>query len=483
MDRAATRTYSAILAASSSLASKHAVLRVPPPATLPRHLQSHNLNEVPRLLSEPTTGRAAREARVARAMVAATHYSLAKKRTHLTAQLLDGEAEKVLKELEAHHDREQPKQQHRARSPQRQKANRTCRYCTIFNAMLYGSDPSNHPFEVVNHSAHVRASFDPDVNIASAGIGVDGDDDPPFQVLVPEDIAKEMVRLAHPLAWPLASPDLFQETAQVRRRPGRWEIDRSTLDPIERVKAWQAERDPRYLYEWVSWPWNDQAKAEIENILRIDGFKYSDEADEVSMQYEYSLEECQQTSFGLGIERSGLDIDAGQYQGVAKRVFRGEKVLISKADVRHLTRRDLVHMDLLGDYEQLSSKRAAGKKAPTNRNLQALAQGWSSAENALDPDLARQALAARARKLSEDWRGRMRGNTEYWLVSLGASKRLRFTTPVEGPPELWGALTWTAPALLFMFINRGTCQLPHFLLDSVLQGKQPLLTAFPKPSA
>src|SRR6185436_20440157 len=197
----------------------------------------------------------------------------------------------------------------------------------------------NHPFEVVNHSAHVRAAFAPDVNVASAGIGVDGEEDPPFQVLVPEDIAREMVRLAHPLAWPLAAPDLFQETSQVRRRPGGWAIDRTKLDPIERIMAWQAERDPRYLYEWVSWPWNDESKAEIENILRVDGFQYADEADEVSMQYEYSLEECQQTSFGLGIERSGLDIDAGQYQGIAKRVFRGEKVLISKTDVAHLTRR------------------------------------------------------------------------------------------------------------------------------------------------
>src|SRR6185436_9729476 len=106
----------------------------------------------------------------------------------------------------------------------------------------------NHPFEVVNHSAHVRAAFAPDVNVASAGIGVDGNEDPPFQVLVPEDIAKEMVRLAHPLAWPLAAPDLFQETAQVRRKTGRWEVDRITLDPAARVKAWQVERDPRYLY-------------------------------------------------------------------------------------------------------------------------------------------------------------------------------------------------------------------------------------------
>jgi len=454
------------------------VLRVPPPA-VPRSLQSHHVNEIPQLLSEPASGRAAREAHVARATAAAIHYSLAKRRTHLTAQLLDGEGQKLLKELEEHQEKQQPKQQRRTRSPQRQKANRTCRYCTLFNAMLYGSDPNNHPFEIVNHSAHVRASFDPDVNVASAGIGVDGDEDPPFQVLVPEHIAKEMVRLAHPLAWPLSAPDLFQETAQVRRKTGRWEIDRTTRDPVQRVRAWQAEPDPRYLYEWVVWPWNDESKAQIENVLRVDGFAHSDKTDEVSMHYEYSLEECQQTSFGLGIERSGLDIDAGEYHGVAKRVFRGDEVLINAEDVRHLTRRDLVHMDLVGAYQQLSSKHGTGKKVTTTRHLQELAQGWSSTENSLDPDVTRRVLAARARGLSEAWQGRMRGNTDYWLVSLGATKRLRFMTPVEGPPELWAALPWTAPALLFMFINRGTCQLPHFLLDSVLQGKEPLLRPFP----
>jgi hypothetical protein len=197
------------------------------------------------------------------------------------------------------------------------------------------------------------------------------------------------------------------------------------------------------------------------------------------MHYEYSLEECQQTSFGLGIERSGLDIDAGEYRGVAKRVFRGEKVLLNADDVRHVTRRDLVHMDLLGAYQQFSAKRGESKKSATTPHLQELAQGWRSTENLLDPDVTRQVVAARARQLSEAWQGRMRGNTDYWLVSLGASKRLRFTTPVEGPPELWAALTWTAPALLFMFINRGTCQLPHFLLDAVLHGKEPLLRPFP----
>jgi hypothetical protein len=32
---------------------------------------------------------------------------------------------------------------------------------------------------------------------------------------------------------------------------------------------------------------------------------------------------------------------------------------------------------------------------------------------------------------------------------------------------------------LFVFINRGTLQLPHFLADSLLGGREPVLRDFP----
>jgi hypothetical protein len=473
MDKAAARTYSAILAASSNLVSKHAVLRSPPPPTLPGQLSTPHVNDIPSLLRGSTSGRQAREVEVARATAAALHYSLAKRRTGLTERLLNPEGHKHLAHVEqlgSHREHAAAKSQ-RLRQARREKGDRTCRYCTLFNAMLYGSDPAKHPIEVVNHSAHVRASFDPDSNVSSAGIGVDGDDDPPFQVLVPEQVARAMIRLAHPLAWPFAAPDLFQETRQVRRKGNYWDIDRSMLDLTQRRDAWLNAAGPRYLYELVSWPWNEQSRAEIENVLRVDNFKCLENRDEVAMSYHYSLEECRQTSFGLGIERSGLDIDAGEYQGTAKRVFREGKGLLEKKDIEHVSRRDLVHMRLVDQYPSQHESRS---RTPVESHVQQLARGWDPSHETLNDSVV-DLVVDRARSLSDTWKGA----GDYWLVSLRASKRLRFTTPVDGPPELWALLTWSAPALLFVFINRGTLQLPHFLADSLLGGREPVLRDFP----
>jgi hypothetical protein len=48
-----------------------------------------------------------------------------------------------------------------------------------------------------------------------------------------------------------------------------------------------------------------------------------------------------------------------------------------------------------------------------------------------------------------------------WLVTITTSKRLRYTAPGDTPLSLWAALTWMAPAQLFVFINRVVSQTPH----------------------
>jgi hypothetical protein len=129
-------------------------------------------------------------------------------------------------------------------------------------------------------------------------------------------------------------------------------------------------------------------------------------------------------------------------------------------------------MKLAGEYPAQPTARTS---AESDGHIQQLARGWDPAHEKLKDNVL-ELIAERARSMSRVWSEA----GDYWLVSLKASKRLRFTTPVDGPPELWALLTWSAPALLFVFINRGTLQLPHFLVDSLLKGHEPLLQEFPR---
>jgi hypothetical protein len=76
----------------------------------------------------------------------------------------------------------------------------------------------------------------------------------------------------------------------------------------------------------------------------------------------------------------------------------------------------------------------------------------------LPPEVNACAVKYFAQTLQRLWRDK-----DPWLVTISASKMLRYTRPRNGPAELWSILSWMAPAILFTFINRAVCQLPLFL--------------------
>jgi hypothetical protein len=69
------------------------------------------------------------------------------------------------------------------------------------------------------------------------------------------------------------------------------------------------------------------------------------------------------------------------------------------------------------------------------------------------------ALRQRGEELSLAW------EEPAFLVTISASKKLRYTRLQNSPDELRAFLNWTSPALLFVFINRSVCQYVHLLPD------------------
>ena len=430
------QAYAAVLAASNAVVAKRAFRRFPPPDSLGPRFRVPALPDIPRLLAptlEPAENH--REHRVARVTAASLLYAHHKRAEGATRRSLHSQEIKVLDELEALCGEEA-----RYRSAKQIVGSDTsCRYCRLFSRALY---PDQIPDLVpVNQSAQVVSNFDPDRNIAEARI--DG-----FQVLARKSTALSMIDAFHPLRWHEFAPNVFAQSDQIvgDRPPPRgkpWQVPNPTSDAERKrqIKAWKLSKSKvHYTFENVGLEINERMKSEIQNVLAIRDFVDQDvDPNRRKLSYAFSLESCLQSNFGLGTQYGGLDIDGGVYSGEA--LSWGELERTNFAAVEHLTERDLAHVCDLSGLDDGTTKR------PQIRDL-------GNARPA-DSALIRETLQATRTELERAWR------EDVWLVTVTASKRLRYTAAEQTPVNLWALLTWLAPANLFVFINRAVCQPGH----------------------
>jgi hypothetical protein len=419
---------------------------------LPSHLDIPTLPDVPSLLSESTEGANDHERRVVRVTAASLLYAL--KNVEHAEKLLKRRERERLKKLEG--ARWGEKQDRARQSTQHADDDRSCAYCRLFYSALYEEDKVPHAL-VVNHSAHVRTDFDPATNIAEAFIDN-------YQVFVPKNVALDMVRAFHPLRWPVAAPETFKRTDEVDEPnpKGLWAKPERTDSPEqreERIENWR-KRKQHYLYEDVSMPWNDRTNTEIRNILKITDFldALTDDGGEL-LTFKFSLESCLESNFGIKLERGGLDVDGGLHSGKAQPW--GDRCRGALAAAPSLTRRDLAHLQ-----ELLPESRP--RRAFTGNLNEPMRDG--EVVDTLD-----QVAASLARAWGEP----------AWLVTISTGKRLRYTAAGDTPVALWTALTWMAPAQLFLFINRVVAQPAHVgglkFVPQPAPSKRPLDPAEKKP--
>jgi hypothetical protein len=414
--------YAALLVASSAAASKRAYRRGPPPTGLPAHLQLPSLPDLPSLFADApddATPRAqADKLQVARVTTASLLYAL---KTDGYCERILRPAERVeLETLTRTLEDEHVSRDGRAKIGGVGGADRSCLYCRLFHKALYRDHRVPRAL-VVNHRAHVTTDFDPDTNISEAGITG-------YQVLVPEDAAVAMVAAYHPLRWQANAGEIFQQTDEVfAPSPGKlWQIPEPVTGSVrdEVIARWKREPE-HYLYEDVQMPWNGQAKSEIRNVLKIRAFRDESADGYRALAFRFALESCLESNFGIRLERGGLDIDGGRHSGEAERwPEKGLPKTLGKLSVR-----DLAHLRHLANIDPRLSVTEQSDDSPTESEK-------------LDT------LTSVVGKLRREWR------QQPWLVSISTSKRLRYTAPVDMPLALWTALTWMAPAQLFVFINR-----------------------------
>ena len=271
-------------------------------------------------------------------------------------------------------------------------------------------------------------------NISSAKI-----DD--YQLLLSENSAVQVLGRSNPLNWQKGAPDLFQSVVparRVRERPNQTWVRDPHRDPVN----WQqAASKVDYIYESAIWPWSETVTLGVDNVLAISGFEssYLDPREKV-LRYTYALERCMRSDYGVITEElSGLDIDGGHVDGRAVPVAKLSEPDASKLNVDDLRRLVTKH--------ELDERLGHGCEAR------------------LEPDKKRQ--------LAQEILGQIGAKKEYepWLLTISSSKRLRYTVPQSLPVDLWASLTWTAPALLYTFINRAVCQLPQFVEEEARTGK------------
>jgi hypothetical protein len=433
------RSYAGLLAASNVVVSKHIPLRNPPPTNLRARLRPSTLLDAPRLLGSGDLDTSL-EHRLARLTSAALLYSANKADTTFPTQLLSDD------ELEAFHKVvDGVRGKGGAIDDDKLASERTCPYCRILFDTYYQDVPTTTlPIVIVNHAAHVRPDFDPIANIASAAIRN-------FQFLIPAGLGEQLLELSHPLNWRAAVPALFKRSDALETRNGApGNFLQGTAEHIR--ETWDAAFAKGdgfgFLFEDVSWPWNESLSADVENILRIDEFGKTphdwNPRFQKLMSYRYSLEECIQSNYGVAWERGGLDIDDGIYR--ARMQCMDD---LTHTDVAHLHKRDLLHMRL-------------ALEPGSRKILDELHGGWNESEDALAPHSILAEVRAIAGELSSTWK------TDFHLVTVAASKRLHFTVPRNSPADLWRMLTWTAPAFLMTFLNRAICQSPHELVRKAL---------------
>lgn len=477
--------YAAQLAANSMVVSKRLPQRRPLDASsrlyLPVQLQSlprlldHNLDELgggPRKTARISTAAVAKttertSAYDVRPGLASTLMSTQEK------QRLDGRRQRELKDS----------------SPRSEGS--ICRYCSLFDELFHDGGPPS--VLVVNHNAGIDVDFDSETNISKAWIRN-------YQLLLPKEYASTAIDGTHPLLWDHSAEAFFEETAPAQRegqKPRESWSCHSAGKSADGSRRWQdlaAYDDVGYLYERAVWPWNERLTTRVENVLKIKGFantklnaddlwtatealKNPDEAkaallhraraeeqlpvdletsrtlshDEARiLRYQYSLESCIRSSYGIGWEDyNGLNIDDGKVSNFA--------IHWSKLRPQHVA--NLSSLDLQHLY--LSLRRIAEAKGCEPDIAKEIGLGITWVQNhQLDKkgEEACKRVQWIAAQLSQLWQ------EEFWFLDVSASKALRFSMPLNGPVEMWSALTWMAPAILFTFLNGAVCQLPHTLL-------------------
>ena len=429
MDPNVRKTQAAVMVATRAVAARFTDYgkglhrRIPWPSNAPMSLRPHALEEIAALLPPPEGEEEDDYRKITRFSTAALLYSLERKSNGQASRLLRSGRELDLLAHVADLDAQTKKTK-----------NESCSYCRIFNGLCYYQQKPGEPawapdIEPLSHEARTTPSYDPDTNISAATLHGQQ-----WLVRGPE-LALGILLQAHPLLWQVSAPAIFQRSAPARevgRRPHlHWETFLEE-QPIEaRFREWNrlAEASTQYIREDVTWPWNQDIASEISNIIRIEKLALDLTRDMASLKFEYALEECLQSSWGVSWERSGLDVDGGYYRGSAKRVSH-----MTAEDVKDLKPRDLAHL-------------GAGYRSARERSLY------------FDPahehqTNAEQAVRERANQLQEIWK------EEPWLVTASSTKRLRFTTPLNGPIEVYAALSNSAPVVLVNFLNQSNSLSP-----------------------
>jgi hypothetical protein len=476
-----TRTLAGMVATANAVAGKQIPLRNPLPLDLPRSLRPSTTADLPRLFrgngDSPSH-------RVARLSSAALLYSVNKASTDKPSQLLVDKERLVLDDL------------HTARRDHL-KDDRSCPHCRLLYDTLYNTSqykaghyvegPKPPPIAVVNHSARVKVTFDPETNISTARINN-------FQLIVPTSIARKMLRLSHPLRWAEPPGALFRQSDAVNAKGERPQALQGNSDKV--MDAW-AREDKKYIYEHCVWPINSDLGAVSENIIAFDHF-FNDES---SLSYTYRLERSIRSNFGVAWERSGLDVDEGFYQALAVPLgdFSRRITLKKQSDndnddpvpteplteipVGQLRRRDVLELQASYDHGVLGTLYNGFGPADAQANGNVAVRGLEdrekqaairtgtvlpqdeiagAGEDATSRAEIVRTVGAAGTRLAQAW------ESDFCVVNISASKRLHFTVPENAPIELWQLLTLTAPAFLFTFLNSAICLAPHVLVDTLI---------------
>lgn len=490
--------YVGLLAANSAILAKYSNRREPSFGRVPARYAPPSMSHVVRLLDPSLDSRGGHEQRLARAAATAALHAYESRRdgrSHALSLNASGVARQLATASELRRSHElRELSAHRVGSFDGLDAGafEMCRYCAMFHHLLH--ELQEVPVEVLNHGARISSDFDPRTNICEAKI-----DD--FQLLLPQDKARKAIERSHPLNWKASAPLMFEDVSAIE--PGSYKGDRFDLQagPVA-LREWTLnDRSKVLLYELARFPWNEEVSSRVENILLIRELanvlvpttallgelpRVSQKQRDASgvmarirranvgrlatperrrtvlneapwshddarvLTYRYSLEACLGSSYGVNWEQySGLDLDDGLFSGSAVHYRK-----ISEELVGHLTPADLNHLmgALMSHYGRRGELPRPAAAAIT---ILARLAGNPSRMTASRTASAIRRVAAHLKTL---WNGQ-----DPWLLTISASKRLRYTFPRNTPASLWQTLTWLTPAVLFTFINRSVCQLPQAL--------------------
>jgi hypothetical protein len=427
-DKVTAQASAGLLAAASAVVGKRG-RRLAWPGVPPRGLRVASAPDTPHLF-EGTHDSPKREHKLARIAAASLLYAYEKK--------VGGHAERVL----APGERDVIRRVHEERVREPRKKDIRCRYCHLSSALYKhvfhvggeGNQGSTTPkFVVVRHSATVNADFDPNTFVSKASIDN-------YQVLLPEKFARQLVERTNPLNWHDAAPTLFLAAGPAKYINGEWQED---LHKTRQQWEKEATETEAFLFERVASALNTNAVTEIENSIRISDFKKGTTT--VSLSYKYDLQSCIDSDFAIVREPGGLDLDFGESNCRACPPKD-----IKEEDLWGITQRDLDQLNMNPSDDQL-----VDDNAPS------------------DPPLPKDALPGaveRVRARAAELGG---SQNPWWLVTVTASKALRFTAPGNTPLDLWATLTYLGPALVFNFVNGAVCQAAADLTSQPQPGTSP----------